>query len=67
MTNSSTSNYWDRLPNKPIGRVTRCLIAFVDGRWVEGCGYATASEGSKTTVASLLKSEPNADGKGDRP
>jgi len=57
VTNSACSDYWDRWPGKDRGKITSCLAAWEDDRWVEGCGYATAEEGAKATVAKLLRNE----------
>lgn len=61
VTNSACSDYWDERPGKPRGEVASCLAAWVDGRWVEGCGYAAAPELEKRIVANLLKNEPKAE------
>jgi hypothetical protein len=49
LTNSATSNWWDETDRagkpKQLGIATECYAAYVEGRWVCGCGYAHLDNG----------------------
>lgn len=50
VTNTAVSDWWG---NKN-GKASKCHAAFVDGKWVKGCGYDTADYYTKLIVAKFL-------------
>lgn len=57
-SSSVTSNYWTNTNGgiqKEIGVVTLCYAAFVDGKWIKGCGYKSVSDRRKAQLQKLLK------------
>lgn len=73
LTNSSTSDYWQRTePDgktpKEVGVVSRCYVAFVNEKPIEGCGYddlVKENMASKKRVADKLISDQSYRKKGD--
>jgi len=60
LTNSATSNYFldteiDGKTPKEWGVITQCYIAFVRGKWVEGCVYKDISPIQKKLFAGMLE------------
>lgn len=61
-TNSATSNYcadteMDGKTPKEIFVTTQCYVAFVDGKWVEGCVYNKIEPWQKLLYEKLLKNK----------
>ena len=50
-TNSTTSDYWQNHPHK----ATTCYAAFVDGRWVKGCGFDAADEDVRWFAIEIIR------------
>jgi hypothetical protein len=52
ITNTAVSNYWDNRG----GKATECYAAYVDGKWVKGCGYDKADpEYQRPIIDAFLK------------
>ncbi|MCW7076412.1 MAG: hypothetical protein OCU18_03860 [Candidatus Syntrophoarchaeum sp.] len=51
-TNSACSEYNQNDPP------TSCHAAFVDGKWVKGCGFEKADDFSKAFAMSLITGKP---------
>jgi len=44
MTNTACSDAYE---SKPLGIATKCYMAWVNGKWVKGCGYDSLSKQEK--------------------
>lgn len=54
VTNTATSDFWRGTTLKEIGIATVCYVAFVDGKWVEGCAYDSIDDRRKMRLQKLL-------------
>jgi len=53
ITNSAVSNWWDT-----SGKPTECYAAFVDNKWVKGCGYQSADDLTRHIVGKIIAGPP---------